>query len=118
MTASDHLSGPQFFHGTKHTLELGQELTSSGAKQADPEYPRHIQHVWATTKPLVAATHATKHGKEYWDKGHVYQIEPLHPEDVEQDPLDNGSKTSFRSPTGFRVTRDMGSPGQLWDQRR
>lgn len=114
MAAEDHLSPKQFYHGTKHTFEPGQELTAAGAKQSDSSYPGHIRHVWATTKPLLAATHATKHGREYWDSGHVYKVEPMHPDDVEQDPLDNGNKTSFRSPTGFRVVEHMGTPTQLW----
>lgn len=114
MTASDHLSPQQFFHGTKHSLQPGQELTADAARQADPSYPSHIQHVWVTTKPLAAATHATKHGRQYWDQGHVYQVEPLHPEDVEVDPLDNGNRNSWRSSSGFRVVRHAGTPAQLW----
>lgn len=116
MSASDHLQPRQFFHGTRYEMGVGDELTAENARRADPGYPPHIRHVWATTKPLIAATHATKSGPQYWDSGHVYQVEPIHPDDVEIDPLDNGSKTSFRSPTGFRVTQDLGSPAKLWDR--
>jgi hypothetical protein len=108
----------QLYHGTKARVEPGRELTAAGARQANPDYPGHIRHVWVTTKPLSAAMHAAKHGKEYWDTGHVYQVEPLYPEDVELDPLDNGNKASFRSPTGFRVMRDIGSPAWLWERPR
>jgi hypothetical protein len=107
-------AGP-WYHGTKYVLAPGQELSATGARQADPSYPGHIRHVWVTTKPLAAAMHATKHGREYWDLGHVYQVEPVVPADVELDPLDNGNRASWRSPTGFRVVRDMGTPAQLWD---
>ena len=115
MAAPDHLSPMQFYHGTKYTFEAGQELTATGAKQADSSYPEHIQHVWATTKPLAAATHAIKHGKEYWDSGRVYQFTSLRSDDVELDPLDNGNKSSYRSPSGFRVVKNMGSSSKLWN---
>jgi len=110
--------GGPWYHGTKHELAPGQELTATGARQADSGYPGHIRHVWVTTKPLAAAMHATKHGTEYWDSGHVYQVEPLAPADVEIDPLDNGNGASWRSPTGFRVIRDIGTPTQLWEEGR
>jgi hypothetical protein len=113
MSASDNLNDRQFYHGSAHHFEIGQELTAEGARQANPAYPPHIRHVWAATKPLVAASHGTK--LSTWDSGHVYQVEPLHPEDVELDPLGNGA--SVRSPSGFRVVRNIGSPAQLWDRR-
>jgi hypothetical protein len=115
MSAGQSLPAGEFYHGTKDRFEPGEHLTATGARQANPYYPRHV---WATAKPLSAATHATKHGREYWDTGRVYQVEPLLPEDVELDPLDNGNKASFRSPSGFRVVRDMGSPAQLWERPR
>ncbi len=113
MSGDENLSAGQFCHGTKYTFEPGQEITARGAKQADSSYPGHIQHVWVSTKPLAASTHAIKHGREYWDLGHVYQVEPLHSADVELDPLDNGNKASYRSRSGFRVIRNMGSPANL-----
>lgn len=107
-------TGTAYYHGTRYALEVGQELTASGARRANPAYPRHIRHAWVTTGVLNAVAHATKHGREFWDAGHVYLVEPLSPADVELDPLDNGSRSSWRSTAGFRVVRDMGTPAQLW----
>jgi hypothetical protein len=101
-----------YYHGTACSLEPGTLLTADGARRADPSYPAHIRHVWATTLPLVAASHATKNGgPASWDTGHVYEVEPI-ASDVEPDPMCGSA--SWRSPSGFRVVRRVGSPAELW----
>jgi 8-oxo-dGTP diphosphatase len=103
--------GP-YFHGTKDELQVGDEVSADAARARHPEYPAHIQHAWASTKPLVASTHATKHGREYWDTGHVYEVAPLG-DDVEHDPISDRSG-DVRSRAGFRVVRHVGTPTELW----
>ena len=96
MSASDHLSGQQFFHGSGNVFDPGEELT-----------PREgYGHVWAAGKPLLAARHA-------WSRqvsgapGRVYEVHPL-ADDVETDPIMPGT-SAVRSRTGFRVLRDLGN---------
>jgi hypothetical protein len=103
----------EYYHGTVCEFRVGDELTADGARASDAGYPAHIRYVWAASKPLVAAMHVIKHGRGYWDAGHVYVVEAVDAGDVEPDPLDQGG-SSYRSAAGFRVVRRAGSPADLW----
>jgi hypothetical protein len=106
MSASDH-TGQQFsgtagtyFHGSSHVFDPGEALT-----------PREgYGHVWASGKPMLAARHA-------WSRqipgapGRVYEVRAM-ADDVEPDPI-MPETSSVRSPTGFRVTRDLGNAEDL-----
>ena len=108
MTASNHLSGPQFgtyYHGSSHVFDPGQELTPHGA----PESYR-TGHVWAAGKPLLAARHAYSR-QVPGAPGRVYEVHAM-ADDVEADPIMRGT-SSVRSPTGFRVVRDLGNAEDL-----
>jgi 8-oxo-dGTP pyrophosphatase MutT (NUDIX family) len=119
------VSEPTYYHGTTqegltHVLpssQHGGHVLYSGA--ADPG------HAYATSDPSEAwnyaktSYHNTDHGVP-----RVYEVSPLHGDHshVEHDPNFNDS-TSFRSPHGFHVTRELPMPESMkrsgdWGEER
>lgn len=105
MSADDHLSGPQFFHGTKHEFSPGDMVDpghppTKGAGRAD-----RSDHVYAATDPEIAS----RYGR------HTYQVEPTG--DVELDPeliasfgrvpANPANRTHWRSKSPMRVIREV-----------
>ena len=87
MSASDHLSPQQFFHGSHKKFKPGDVLlppsrTGEEARShpdIDPSEFNNREHVYMTDSPESAASYAS-------DKGgtHVYEVEPH--KDVHEDP--------------------------------
>lgn len=61
MAASDHLSGPQFYHATNHEFEPGKTLTPEGARSS---------HVYYSDNLGIASRHGTN----------VYRVTPETPD--------------------------------------
>lgn len=103
MAASDHLSPGQFFHGSYHDLEPGQEITPQGANDAGRKHLGSGQkHAYYTDDPGLARAYAP----------HVYTVEPLAPSsgrgrDTKRlhDPEPGFPREhEYLSSRGFRVT--------------
>lgn len=78
MTASEHLSPGQFFHGSGNAYQPGDELNEEGARQAGGG-----GRVWLTPNHRVAAHYARLNAmgrREYFGDGearpHVYEVQP------------------------------------------
>lgn len=108
MTASDHLSPAQFYHGTTHSFEPGQEMTVEGAA---PHHHERISQGWLhfTDTPGRAADYAEGRAHDYGGTPRVYQVEPVG--EHEHDPGD--AWESARSKQPLRVVREL--PAHEWD---
>lgn len=74
MTASDHLSPGQFYHGTNQKLEPGTRLVpgGSGDRWRDTD-----SHVYFTSNPDAAMHYAEHKYRDFGGSGlHVYAVEP------------------------------------------
>lgn len=97
MSATDHLNGDQFFHGTRHKLKPGQVLTG-GHAQSNQGYGQPGEHVYFSQHKHIAGVFAEAgNGPEHdWDaKPRVYQVHPV--DAHEPDPLESPEVASFRS---------------------
>lgn len=107
MPADDeHHLGPQFYHGTRHTLRRG--LVMEGGKfTANQGYGQPGEHVYFSTDVNIAHEFAMA---GYGPKGDydaapkVYQVEPIGQHEI--DPDEDPSTGSFRSRQA-RVIRRM-----------
>lgn len=75
MSADDHLSQPQFFHGTSHALSPGDMI--------DPAQPHdRVYNVSArdrayfTEDPVRASFYAHKAAEKFGGDKHVYAVQP------------------------------------------
>jgi len=77
MSASDHLSPKQFFHGTIETLKPGDVIkprTEHGAAWATTDLDYALKH----TQNRVVSGYGVKEGGEYpVHHGNVYEVEPM-----------------------------------------
>lgn len=123
MSASDHLSPTQFYHGTAHPfspgdlVETGHVVTSAynqaGSMDNVGEGGRGLYN-HATTARGIAENYAYRaHGKDRWIAGKegrephspkVFQVEFTG--DHELDPQDNDS-TAYRSRSPMRIVRQL-----------
>jgi len=102
-----HVAGP-FLHGTKATLQVGDELVPGRGSNYQPG--RVMNHVYFTTLEETAAWGAelatALAGSP--DRGHVYVVEPMGP--FEDDPNVTGKRfpgnptRSYRTRHPLRVT--------------
>lgn len=75
MTAEDHLSGQQFFHGSDHPFEPGDQVTSPSARGAEGNF--------GTMRPdRVYLSNSRSYAKGFGE--HVYRVQP------EGEPEDTG----------------------------
>lgn len=75
MTASDHLSGQQFFHGSDHPFETGDVVTSPKSRNAEGNF--------GTAEPdRVYLSNSRSYAKGFGQ--HVYRVEP------HDEPVDTG----------------------------
>lgn len=117
MAASDNLSGPQFFHGSKYPFKPGELITPPAEGEAthnsstdgwtffhpDPRVAdqfanRADQHVTAS-RAAANGLPALPRNKQYLSK--VYQVEPTGPYEPDEDYA--GEEGSLRSQHPLRV---------------
>ena len=75
MTAADHLSGDQFFHGSGHEFSPG-DLIHPGHEST---HVMEHEHVFATTDPKWGRVYAEYNGngaRQYGGNPHLYHVEP------------------------------------------
>ena len=102
MSASDHVSNKQFYHGTNAELEEGALITPKHSKIQALTLPEHLHTTYATDNPK----HATYFGKN------VYEVTPIDHEDLsgpqKMDRYDNEpNMNEFTSRSGFKVIRQV-----------
>lgn len=81
MSAPDHLSGSQFFHGTKDTFEPGSVLSVEGAniaKYGEDGYAKRLARGWQDKHIYYgdSSLMGDMHGMYAGDGGHVYAVQP------------------------------------------
>jgi hypothetical protein len=96
MAAQDNLSKQQFFHGSQHSLKVGDTVKP------------HNDFAWASTNPEVASSYAASEGLNAEKHqpvlfGTVYKVTPLK-NDVVRNPGADKRFGIYASPTGFKVT--------------
>jgi hypothetical protein len=78
VSALDHLSEPQFYHGTHREFAPGDTLTPpsvGGHKMAHPERSSG-HHVYISTDPKEAHSYASLAAMRHGGKARVYQVDP------------------------------------------
>ena len=106
----DHVEGP-FYHGTKATLEVGQELvTGHGSNYHDGRAMNHIYFTALLETAVWGAELATALAGS-GEQGHIYVVEPLGP--FEDDPNVTNKRfpgnitQSYRTRDPLRVVREV-----------
>lgn len=97
MSAGDHLSPQQFFHGTRHTLKPGMVM-EGGTHQANQGYGEPASHVYFTSHLPVAAMFAEASNGPARNRDaqpKIYQVEPV--DHHEPDPHEPAEAQSYRS---------------------
>jgi hypothetical protein len=96
MAASDHLSGPQFFHGTSAELQPGDYLSPRGANESGRiEDESSRRHVYFTADPYHAYGYALRAQQQRGGNANVYQVQPTGK--TEADPMDENDSGRTRA---------------------
>lgn len=113
MTASDHLNGQQFYHGTVHAFEPGEVLTPAGAEAAGRnehnDEPGYHDHVFFTPSKKDASMYAwgrafNQPPERQSPVGRVYAVKPMG--DYERDPGAH-NKGGMRTREGMQVVKEV-----------
>lgn len=118
MGAQDHLNGQQFFHGSRHELPIGAEVTPESANDNGRHYVQSSEkHVYYTDDAGLARAYGQ----------HVYTVQPLASESGRgrdkkrlHDPEPGFPREyEYLSATGVRVTGrvDDDAAQRAWDER-
>lgn len=116
MTAEDHLSPAQFFHGTSADLSPGDMISTGHPANyeggpAEPPGSWTDSHVFMTTDAEGAQRHARNAAFVKGGMPHVYQVEPTG--SYEPHPYDHPLRVyNYQSRSPLRVTgeHDLSSP--------
>jgi hypothetical protein len=131
MAASDHLNGQQFFHGTPHQFNPGDELTREGAFRAKHSeaqvkiaqrygIPTEEDHLYYGDKSFLSSGEAAGYGSKEGggNAGHVYAVEPLtasgrKPKSHQPDPnyTAEGMTGAYRTKGKLRVLHEVDHEG-------
>jgi Rifampin ADP-ribosyl transferase len=109
MAATDHLSPPQFFHGTTSEFKPGDMLSPDGAKAHGHFENNSKGYVHFSEYSSGGADYAEGRAGDYGGTPRVYQVHPTG--DYETDPNDMGG--SHRSKSPLRVVREL--PEDQWE---